>query len=313
MSALGLEWGELEELTGEELAELTQIPLELGQSIQRCCSRHVSSSTSSSSSETSESRASAAPHAEGHREKESKGATGGQEWGTRPYIALPHAQQNICEEHLLVSILGGEGPAQEAHTLQTQRLELLVTLRLDGQVVWSSKAVAPDLRSTFQPLRRLSLDMQEVLSSGTVFGMHTLHLDLTQRGPPSSKTGEEEGRGDGDFIPLYEHIVAFYVSNDMTCVTNAEQLRAAERTEEKARRARREALAGLQQRQHTLLLGALFEFATPPESARPPARKQVHTAVSRGSATRTTCARSLRAQQVNFSYDSNLTGALDAC
>ncbi len=38
-SALGLEWEELEELTGQELAELTQSPLALGQSIQRCCSR----------------------------------------------------------------------------------------------------------------------------------------------------------------------------------------------------------------------------------------------------------------------------------
>jgi hypothetical protein len=138
MSALGLEWGELDELTGEELADLTQIPLELGQSIQRCCSRHVSNSssttsTSTRSSETSQRCVSADPHAEGHREKESKGATGGQEWGTRPYIALPQVNQNICEGHLLVSILGGEGLAQEAHTLKTQRLEFLVTLRLDGR------------------------------------------------------------------------------------------------------------------------------------------------------------------------------------
>ncbi len=187
-----------------------------------------------------------------------------------------------------------------------------MTLRLDDRVVWSSKAVAPDLRSTFQPLRRLSLDMEDVLSSDTAFDMHTIHLDLTQRAPPNSKTGEEEQGGDVDFIPLYSHIVAFYVSNDMTCVTNAEQLRAAQRTEEKARRAHREAFTGLKQRQHTLLLGALFEFKTPPESARPPTRKQFHCSFS-GFCYKKCMFAVYEVLQANFSYDNDLTSAPDVC
>jgi hypothetical protein len=82
--------------------------------------------------------------------------------------------------------------------------------------------------------------------------MHTLHLDLTQRGPPSSGglggggggMWWRGGRGGGnvDFIPLNAHTVAFYVSNGMTYLTtNALQLRVAERTEEKARRGKRDA------------------------------------------------------------------------
>ena len=157
-----------------------------------------------------------------------------------PRISMPPAGANVCLDHFFVQVLGLENLGQWGG-----EGDVSVKLTWNGAHIISARVDELAASRSYDAL--ISPSAYEWSLSDT--GPHILQLDVISHA--------EEGVR----IPLYTNIVAFRVSNDLTCLQRPDLIRLAEEAETRAGRACRQKQLAAMHRQQDLLLSSLMGFS----------------------------------------------------